>query len=69
VTASGKIRKPSGEKEVITFILGKFKPAELAELKKLSKKIGPAIETLVKEGRDKAGSSSARSAFVTRLFN
>jgi PTH1 family peptidyl-tRNA hydrolase len=54
VTASGKIRKPSGEKEVITFILGKFKPAELAELKKLSKKIGPAIETLVKEGRDKA---------------
>jgi peptidyl-tRNA hydrolase len=54
VTASGKIRKPSGEKEVIKFILGKFKPAELAELKKLSKKIGPAIETLIKEGRDKA---------------
>jgi PTH1 family peptidyl-tRNA hydrolase len=53
-TASGKIRKPSGEKEVIKFILGKFKPAELAELKKLSKKIGPAIETLIKEGRDKA---------------
>ncbi len=47
-------KKPIGEKAVIDFILGKFKPAELAIFKKTAKKISEAIETIVKEGREKA---------------
>jgi len=45
-TPSGKIKKPSGERAVEKQILGKFKDAELATLKKLSKKIGELLETL-----------------------
>ena len=53
-TPSGKLKKPQGEKEVIDFILGKLKPAELEVLKKESKKICEAIEMIVSEGREKA---------------
>ncbi|TSC67057.1 MAG: peptidyl-tRNA hydrolase, PTH1 family [Parcubacteria group bacterium Gr01-1014_73] len=56
--AKGKVKKPMGEKPIIDFILGKFKPAELATLKKLSKKISGAIETIVTEGREKAMAKS-----------
>ncbi|MCC7004866.1 aminoacyl-tRNA hydrolase [Candidatus Nomurabacteria bacterium] len=52
-TASGKTKKPQGEKEVEKFILGKFKPKEVDLLKKLSKKIADAMECFVKEGKDK----------------
>jgi len=53
-TASGKLRKPSGEKEVLDFILTKFKPAELDELKKIFKRAAQAIESVVLAGREKA---------------
>ncbi|MFA6273413.1 MAG: aminoacyl-tRNA hydrolase [Candidatus Paceibacterota bacterium] len=50
----GKVKKPVGEKAVIDFILGKFKDKELEILKKTAKKISEAIETIVKEGKEKA---------------
>ena len=53
-TPSGKIRKPKGEKDVLKFLLGKFKEKELAELKKLSKKVVEALQVIFTEGKDKA---------------
>lgn len=56
-TPSGKLKKPKGEDAVEKHILGKFKPAELAELKKLYKKINGAIVCLITEGREMAMST------------
>ena len=53
-TTSGKIKKPKGEDAVTKVILGKFKPDELTQLKKLSKKVNEALETFVSEGLEKA---------------
>ena len=53
-TSSGKIRKPQGESLVGKHILGKFKPNELLELKKLSKKVFLALETFVSSGLERA---------------
>jgi len=53
-TPSGKLRKPKGEKDVIKFILGKYKDRELAELKKLSKKVEKALEVIFTESKEKA---------------
>ncbi len=53
-TPSGKIRKPKGEKDVLKFLLGEFKKSELETIKKLSKKISEAVETIFAEGKDKA---------------
>jgi PTH1 family peptidyl-tRNA hydrolase len=53
-TPSGKIRKPSGEKAVLDFILSKFKQSEIPMLKKTLKKASEAIQTIVEEGREKA---------------
>ena len=53
-TSSGKIRKPQGESLVGKHILGKFKPNELLELKKLSKKVNLALETFLSSGLEKA---------------
>ncbi len=53
-TPSGKIRKPQGEENVTKVILGKFKPEELAVLKKLSKKVNLAVETFVSGNLQKA---------------
>ena len=53
-TSSGKIKKPSGEEVVTKVILGKFKPDELTQLKKLSKKVNVALETFVSSGLEKA---------------
>ncbi|MDD4989522.1 MAG: aminoacyl-tRNA hydrolase [Candidatus Pacebacteria bacterium] len=53
-TSKGVAKKPSGEKAVIDFILGKLKPAEEAEFKKTGKQVGEALEILLKEGREKA---------------
>jgi PTH1 family peptidyl-tRNA hydrolase len=52
--AKNRARKPSGEEKVLNFILGKFKPAEEGELKKILKKASEAIQMIVEEGRDKA---------------
>ncbi len=49
-TPGGKLKKPEGEDEVIKFILSKFKPAELVELKKVFKKVAEALEVVVSEG-------------------
>ena len=53
-TPTGKIRKPTGEKAVLNFLLGEFKKSELDELKKLSKKVAEAIDTIFTESKDKA---------------
>ncbi len=53
-TPGGKLKKPIGEDAVGKFILGKFKPAELVELKKLSKKVTEALEIMLNEGREAA---------------
>lgn len=53
-TPSGKIKKPKGEKAVIKFILGEFKKSELETLKKLSKKVAEAVETIFTESKEKA---------------
>lgn len=52
--AKGAARKPRGEEAVNKFILSSFKPAELAALKGLSKKVSEALATIVSEGREKA---------------
>lgn len=53
-TPSGKLRKPSGEKKVIDFILGKFSPKESEIFKKTSKRAAEAISAIVIEGLPKA---------------
>lgn len=53
-TASGKLRKPSGEKDVLDFILGKFKTSELPVLKSLFKRIANTLETVTTDGAMKA---------------
>lgn len=53
-TPSGKIKKPTGEKAVLDFILGKFKPKEELVLKKTLKEASEIIQTIVSEGREKA---------------
>lgn len=53
-TPSGKLKKPSGEEDVVKFVLGKFKATEQDKLKKAKKLVRDALELLVTEGRDKA---------------
>ncbi|MEK7219107.1 MAG: aminoacyl-tRNA hydrolase [Patescibacteria group bacterium] len=53
-SSSGKIRKPKGEKAILNFLLGEYKKSELEILKKLSKKITEAVETIFTESKDKA---------------
>lgn len=52
-TASGKVRKPDSKK-IVDFVLGKFKTAELAKLKKVKKTVGEALEYLIEDGRERA---------------
>ena len=53
-TPYGKIKKPSGEKAVLNFLLGEFKKPELELIKKQSKKIAEIIEVIFTDGKDKA---------------
>lgn len=53
-TPTGKLKKPKGEKAVLDFILGKFKPSEELVLKKVFKTSSEIIETIVREGREVA---------------
>ena len=53
-TPTGKIKKPTGEEKILKFLLGNFKDEELKTLKKVSKKIAEALETLSSDGRGKA---------------
>lgn len=50
----GKVKKPVGEEAIGDFILGKFKPAEVTDFKKLSKKVSEALAVLISEGREAA---------------
>ena len=50
----GAAKVPHGDEKIEKFILGKFKDEEMKELKKIYKKIPEMVETLVKEGREKA---------------
>lgn len=52
-TLSGKIKKPDAKK-VVAYIIDKFKPKEIQIIRKVSKKITPAIEAIVNEGLQKA---------------
>lgn len=51
---TGKLKKPKGEEVILKFLLGEFKKEEIAELKKLSKKIAEAIDTFYSDGLGKA---------------
>ncbi|MCR4343040.1 MAG: aminoacyl-tRNA hydrolase [Patescibacteria group bacterium] len=53
-TPKGKVKKPQGEKKVVDFIIGDFKPKELEVIKKVSKNIHEALEMIVTEGYPKA---------------
>jgi len=53
VTPKGKVKRPSSD-EMVDFIIGKFKPAELETFKKTSKKISEALEMMISEGKDRA---------------
>lgn len=59
-TPTGKIKKPTGDAVVGDFILGKFKDVEMAEIKKVAKTAGSALEVLV------AGGSSAKAVRLAR---
>ena len=52
-TPGGKLKKPSGEKAVIDFLMKDFKAAEMDELKKIAKHVGEALECLAADGKDK----------------
>ncbi|MDB5258820.1 MAG: Aminoacyl-tRNA hydrolase, peptidyl-tRNA hydrolase, family [Candidatus Taylorbacteria bacterium] len=52
--ANGTAKVPSGDAVIEKFILTPFKPAEVAELKKIAKQVVEAVEMLVTEDRQKA---------------
>lgn len=49
-TPGGKLKKPHGEDEVNKFILAKFKPSEIDELKMVFKRVAEALEAIQKDG-------------------
>lgn len=53
-TSKGTAKVPHGDDKIEKFILGKYKPDEMKELKKVAKIAVEAIETILKEGREKA---------------
>lgn len=53
-TAKGVAKKPTGEERVLKFLLGKFTPSEMTELKKVFKRVLEATETIVTLGYQQA---------------
>lgn len=53
-TPKGIVKKPKGEKAVLNFLLGEFKKSELEIIKKLSKTVAEAVETIFNESKEKA---------------
>lgn len=51
-TPSGKLKKPQGEREVVRFILARFKEDEREVLKKVFKEVGEALTAVVTDGRE-----------------
>jgi PTH1 family peptidyl-tRNA hydrolase len=57
ISGEGKkhqVKKPSGEEKVVKHVIGKFKPAEEALLKKMLKKTTESARLFVTEGIEKA---------------
>lgn len=52
-TPGGKSKKPVGEK-LLDFIVGPFKPAEMDEVKDVSKRGAEALFVMINDGREKA---------------
>lgn len=52
--SKGNAKTPHGDEKIEKFILGKFKPDEMKELKKVSKTVVEAVKVLLSEGKDKA---------------
>jgi PTH1 family peptidyl-tRNA hydrolase len=53
-TPKGVVKKPKGEKAVLSFLLGEYKKPELETIKKLSKKVAEAVEMIYSESSGKA---------------
>jgi len=53
-TPKGVVKKPKGDKAMLNFLLGEYKKSELETIKKLSKKIAEAVETIFTESKEKA---------------
>ncbi len=53
-TPKGKVKKVHGEEKVVNHVIGKFKPAEEAALKKVLKKAVAAAELFITEGNEAA---------------
>jgi len=51
--AKGIVKKPSGDK-FLDYIVGKFKPVEMVEMKKSAKKSAEALKVIVSDGAEKA---------------
>ena len=51
-TPGGKLKKPSGEKAVVDFLMKDFKESEFTELKKIAKRVGEALGCFVSKGKD-----------------
>lgn len=54
VNARGETKKPHGEAVVERFILGDFRPDELATLKASFRRVAECIEAIIADGREKA---------------
>ena len=52
--ANGLAKIPHGDDKIEKFILGKLKDDEIKIFKKIAKKVSEAIETIIKQGKDKA---------------
>lgn len=53
-SSSAAVKKPQDDAAVEKTILGRFTPDQLAELKKLAKRIAEGLTVLITEGREKA---------------
>ncbi len=53
-TTKGVVKKPTGEKAVLDFILKKFKPSEQSILHDTFKRAALALETILTDGRERA---------------
>lgn len=53
VLPDGTLKKPSGEKAVLDFLMKGFKDSEISELEKVSKKIKEALSLFISEGKEK----------------
>ncbi len=53
-TPSGKLKKPKGEADVETWIIGEFKPKEKEVIQKMGKTVATALSTILELGYERA---------------